>query len=101
MSLYSDTPFLGLLSGVLVLLVVASTIGAALSRRVVGDTNRAMVDNINARIRAWWVMALVFSVSVATGAIGSIFLFTFINRLFTLFNQALHPFAGFGLSFYP
>jgi phosphatidate cytidylyltransferase len=81
MSLYRDTPFLVLLSGVLVLLVVASTIGAALSRRVVGDANRAMVDNINARIRAWWVMALVFSVSVATGAIGSIFLFTFISFL--------------------
>jgi phosphatidate cytidylyltransferase len=80
MNLFSDTAFLGLLSGVLVLLVLASAIGWALSRRV-GDKNRAMVDNINARIRAWWVMALVFIVSVATGAIGSIFLFTFISFL--------------------
>lgn len=80
MSLFSDPAFLGLLSGVLVLLVLASAIGSALSRRV-GDEHRAMVDNINARIRAWWVMALVFLVSVATGPIGSIFLFTFISFL--------------------
>jgi len=81
MSLYNDTTFLSLLTGVLALLVLASTIGRALSRRVVSDTNRGMVDNINARIRAWWVMALVFMLSVATGAIGSIFLFTVISFL--------------------
>ncbi|HEV3062074.1 MAG TPA: phosphatidate cytidylyltransferase [Vicinamibacterales bacterium] len=81
MSVYRDTTFFGLLCGVLALLVLASTIGWALSRRVVNDTDRATVDNINARIRAWWVMALVFTLSVATGALGSIFLFTFISFL--------------------
>ena len=74
-------PLLALLGGVLALLVVASAIGWMLSRAVVGDADRATVDNINARIRAWWVMALVFAVSVATGAIGSILLFTLISFL--------------------
>jgi phosphatidate cytidylyltransferase len=81
MTLYGDTAFRGLLSGVLMLLVVASAIGWALSRRVVDDVTRATVENINARIRAWWVMALVFMVSVATGAIGSTLLFTLISFL--------------------
>jgi len=80
MSVPGDMTFLALVGGVLALLVVASAIGWALSRRV-GDANRAMVENINARIRAWWIMALVFVVSTATGAIGSILLFALISFL--------------------
>ena len=70
-----------LLAGVLSLLVVASTMGWMLSRHVADGTHRATVDNINARIRAWWVMAIVFMVSVTTGAAGSILLFTLISFL--------------------
>ena len=76
----ADTTLLRLLSGVLGLLVLASVIGWILSRRV-GDANRATVDNINARIRAWWVMSAVFMVSVTAGALGSILLFTLISFL--------------------
>ena len=42
--------------------------GGFSSRRVTSEAGRATVDNINARIRAWWVMALLFVVAVATGA---------------------------------
>src|SRR5207244_7307758 len=35
----------------------------------------ATVENINARIRAWWVMALLFVAAASTGGIGSILLF--------------------------
>ena len=80
MSMPGDMTFLALVGGVLALLVVASAIGWVLSRRV-GDANRTMVENINARIRAWWIMALVFVVSTATGAIGSILLFALISFL--------------------
>ena len=69
-----------LLGGILALLILASAIGWILSRRV-GDAHRPTVDNINARIRAWWVMALIFAVSVSTGAIGSILLFTLVSFL--------------------
>ena len=41
--------------GVLGLLVLASAIGWTLSRHV-SERHRATVDNIHARIRAWWVM---------------------------------------------
>ena len=78
MNLPADGSLVRLLIGVLGLLVLASAIGWTLSRYVSGR-NRATVDNINARIRAWWVMSLVFMVSVTTGAIESILLFTLIS----------------------
>jgi phosphatidate cytidylyltransferase len=81
MTLSIDPVLLRLVGGVLALLVVASAVGWAMSRLVSGERNRGTVDNINARIRAWWVMALVFAVSVATGALGSILLFTLISFL--------------------
>jgi len=81
MSIATDTTLFRLLSGVLGLLVLSSAIGWALSRRVANESTRATVDNINARIRAWWVMALVFMASVSTGALGSILLFTLISFL--------------------
>ena len=81
MRVFSDTPLLALLGGIVALLTLASAIGWMLSRYVVGGTGRSTVDNINARIRAWWVMALVFAMSVTTGAIGSILLFTLISFL--------------------
>jgi phosphatidate cytidylyltransferase len=81
MNLTADWALVRLLSVVLGLLVVASAIGWGLNRYITGETGRATVDNINARIRAWWLMALVFGVSVMTGALGSILLFTLISFL--------------------
>jgi phosphatidate cytidylyltransferase len=81
MNLWTDASFLGLLGGVLALLVIASVIGWGLSRYVVDEEHRATVDNVNARIRAWWIMAVIFGVSVATGSIGSILLFSLVSFL--------------------
>jgi phosphatidate cytidylyltransferase len=66
-----------LVAGVVGLLVVASLIGWLLSLRAKSDGARATVANLNARIRAWWVMVAVFGVAIATGGIGSIVLFAF------------------------
>jgi len=76
-----DPALARLLVLVLGLLVAASAIGWVLGRYVTGASARATVANINARIRAWWVMALIFCVSVGTGAVGSILLFTLISFL--------------------
>jgi phosphatidate cytidylyltransferase len=81
MILLEDTALLGLVIAVLTLLVFASVAGRILSRRVTSADGRAMVENINARIRAWWVMALLFIVSLATGPVGSILLFSLISFL--------------------
>jgi phosphatidate cytidylyltransferase len=81
MTLLEDTALLGLVADVLTLLVLASITGWILSRRITSGTGRATVENINARIRAWWVMALLFVVAVATGAAASILLFSLISFL--------------------
>jgi phosphatidate cytidylyltransferase len=70
-----------LVGGVLGLLVVASIIGFGLSRTAKGDRSRATVANLNARIRAWWVMVAMFGVAVGTGGVGSIILFFLLSFL--------------------
>jgi phosphatidate cytidylyltransferase len=52
-----------LIGGVFALLALASAVGFALARRNPGET----VSNLNARIRAWWVMVAVFAVAFAVG----------------------------------
>jgi phosphatidate cytidylyltransferase len=74
-----DRELLWLGGGVLVVLVVASIVGAVLARRVTSDSARATVGNLNDRIRAWWVMCGVFAVALLTGEIGSILLFALIS----------------------
>jgi phosphatidate cytidylyltransferase len=76
-----DPDLVRLVVGVLVLLVVASVAGALLARRVRTEAGRATVANLNARIRAWWVMVAVFSVAVWTGGVGSIVLFALMSLL--------------------
>jgi len=81
MTLFHDTALRWLVAGVLTLLAFASIAGWVLSRRTSSEHGRATVENINARIRAWWVMALLFTIGVATGMVGSILLFSLISFL--------------------
>ena len=57
MKLSLDPQLLWLFGGVLGLLVLASTIGAILRRSAKTDPARAVIDNLNARTRAWWGMS--------------------------------------------
>jgi phosphatidate cytidylyltransferase len=85
MSVSFDAETLWLLGGVVVLLMVASLIGWRLQRRERGlvgaaDGNRAaVIANLNARIRAWWVMIGVFVAALASGGIGSVVLFALLS----------------------
>jgi phosphatidate cytidylyltransferase len=81
MTLLQDTASLGLLGGVLALLVLASLVGWILSLRLTSPGGRATIDNVNARIRAWWVMAVMFLVAVGTGTVGAILLFSVVSFL--------------------
>jgi len=60
-------------------LVIASLAGFVLSRRVTSDSGRATVDNLNARIKAWWVMIAIFAVAFAFGKVVTIVLFAFVS----------------------
>jgi phosphatidate cytidylyltransferase len=78
---FSDPALSRLVAGVLVLLVVATAVGLVLARRARTEPARATVANLNARIRAWWVMVVVFAIAVSTGGIGSIVLFALMSLL--------------------
>lgn len=81
MNLKLDKQTFWLVGGVLALLVVSSLIGWLLSLRVMDDKGKATVQNLNARIRAWWMMVAVFGLAMATGGIGSIILFALTSFL--------------------
>lgn len=78
---FSDPALSRLVAGVLVLLVVATALGLVLARRARTEAARATVANLNARIRAWWVMVVVFAIAVWSGGIGSIVLFALMSLL--------------------
>jgi phosphatidate cytidylyltransferase len=70
-----DGEIVALLAGIVGLLVLSSGIGLVLDRRVQTQAGRLVVANLNARVRAWWVMTAVFAAALATGGIGSVILF--------------------------
>ncbi|WP_162125890.1 phosphatidate cytidylyltransferase [Pseudoxanthomonas wuyuanensis] len=63
--------FWWVIGGVIALLLVASGIGWLLGRRKPG----AVVDNLNARIRAWWVMAAVLVACFLLGKVATLVLY--------------------------
>jgi phosphatidate cytidylyltransferase len=76
-----DPQLVWLFGGILGLLVVASVIGAVLRRTVQSNTAQATVENLNARIRAWWIMSAVFVLTIAVGRVGSLILFALMSLL--------------------
>ena len=65
--------------GVGLILVVASVVGYVLKHSVAKDQPHATIDNLNTRIKAWWVMVLVISLAFLFGRTGVILLFLFIS----------------------
>src|SRR5271157_1024996 len=76
-----DAKLAELFGGVLFLLVIATLIGRWLKRRRKGEANRATIDNVNARIRAWWKMCAIFAAAILVGRVGSLILFGLISFL--------------------
>ena len=57
------------------ILVFASLLGWVLQRRYSPDGRNAAIENLNDRIRAWWVMALALALAFLGGRFGVIALF--------------------------
>ena len=70
-----------LFGGVLFLLVVSTLIGRWLKRRRKSEASRATIENVNARIRAWWKMCAIFAAAILVGRVGSLILFGVISFL--------------------
>ncbi len=70
-----DPTLLTLFAGLVVILGTASITGRVLARRVTSPGGRATVDNLNARIRAWWLMIAIFALAFTFGKAVTLVLF--------------------------
>lgn len=68
-----------LFSGAAVVLIVATLIGWILKVNVAQDEPHPSIDNLNARIRAWWVMVGVIGLAFIFGKTGVVLLFLLIS----------------------
>jgi len=66
---------LALFIGVSAMLIIASVMGYVLDRRFAADAPNPAIDNLNTRIKAWWVMVAVIGLAFALGKAGVIVLF--------------------------
>ncbi len=64
-----------LLSIVLGLLIVASGIGAVLERKYSPNGENEAIENLTARIRAWWAMVVLIGLAFLAGRTGVVILF--------------------------
>lgn len=77
MNLNLDQETYLMFGGLLAALVIASIVGWVLHERIKSPEAAGTIANLNARIRAWWGMVLVFAAALATGGLGSVLLFGF------------------------
>lgn len=72
-----DPDMIKLLAGACGLLAFASLVGFVLEWKLSPDGSNPTIENLNARIRAWWVMVLLVSLAFLAGRLGVILLFAF------------------------
>jgi phosphatidate cytidylyltransferase len=70
---------LQLFGGVAGVLVFASALGYLLKWRIAQGSAHAVIDNLNARVNAWWVMVAVIGIAFALGKGGVIVLFYLVS----------------------
>lgn len=70
-----------LMMGIGVLLGVSTAIGMVLKARVKMEAGQLVVQNLNARIRAWWVMVSIFAFTFLLGNVATLVLFGLISFL--------------------
>ncbi|NLS15251.1 phosphatidate cytidylyltransferase [Rhizobium sp. P40RR-XXII] len=80
-----------LVFGIFGVLIVASVVGYVLQRRLSPDGSNAAIENLNARIKAWWVMVVLIGIAFIAGRAGVILLFAFcsfaaLREFMTLIN---------------
>jgi phosphatidate cytidylyltransferase len=67
------------LGSILVLLAAASLIGFVLQQRATDAAAIATVENLNARIRSWWIMVVIFGGAVLLGRTETTVLFALLS----------------------
>jgi len=74
-----DPHLMRLFGGVLALLIVASVIGVILKRAAKTDAARGVIENLNARTRAWWKMSAIFAFTLLIGKTGALVFFALLS----------------------
>ena len=78
-SLTPQQQTIALFAGVGAVLVVASLVGFALKRLVAKGAPHGVIDNLNARVKAWWAMVAVIGLAFMGGRAGVTLLFGFVS----------------------
>jgi phosphatidate cytidylyltransferase len=73
----AQSDLISLVLGIGGVLILASVIGFVLQIRLSPDGSNAVVENLNARIKAWWVMVILIGIAFLAGRSGVIILFGF------------------------
>ncbi len=73
----ANSDLLVLVTGIFGVLIFASTIGYVLQQRYSPAGSNASIENLNARIKAWWVMVVLIGLAFVAGRIGVLVLFGF------------------------
>lgn len=71
----ADSDLLKIIFGAGGILVLASVVGWLLARRYSPDGANATIENLNDRIRSWWIMVLCLSLAMLGGKTGVTLLF--------------------------
>ncbi|WP_392552828.1 phosphatidate cytidylyltransferase [Orbus wheelerorum] len=77
--IFTDLDLQLLLACIFTLLIVASLIGQLIAKFKCNNNNRKMIENLNQRINAWWIMSIVLLIAILIGTIGTLILFIFIS----------------------
>ena len=78
---FHDATLMWLFGGVLFALIIFNLAGNLLKNRQRRETGRTTIDTLNARIRAWWKMCIIFFLSILLGRIGALVVFAVISFL--------------------
>lgn len=78
---FIDKAMKNLLIGIFSLLLISSIVGHLLRQKLTNKNAKEAIDNLIARIKAWWMMTFVFVVTMLIGRLGSIILFGLISFL--------------------
>jgi phosphatidate cytidylyltransferase len=68
-----------LTAGVIGVLTLASAVGLVLKMTVAAGGPHPTIDNLNARVKAWWLMVVVIGLALLAGKTGMILLFAFVS----------------------
>lgn len=68
-------------SGILVLLTIATAVGLTMAATIENPSMRETIRNLNQRIWAWWVMCVIFGLTLIVGPTGSLVLFGLMSFL--------------------